>query len=110
MKKGMIVLLVGLLLAVVVPSVYCDGPVEKLSRGLSNVVTAPCEIPHQIGWVNDNSGFAAAASYGIVKGVCMTGVRALVGVYEIATFPIPAPGNFEPILTDPEFFFDTKWK
>ena len=29
--------------------------------------------------------------------------RAVVGVYEIATFPIPLPKDYEPIITDPEF-------
>jgi hypothetical protein len=33
-------------------------------------------------------------------------VRAVVGVYEIATFPIPLPKGYGPILKDPEFFFE----
>ena len=32
------------------------------------------------------------------------GNRAVVGAYEVVTFPIPLPSDYEPILTDPEFF------
>ena len=109
MKKIFVFLLIFSILAGVTSPAYCGGPVEKLGRGLSNALTFPCEIPYQISQTNKQNGLMAALSYGVLNGIFMTGARALVGVYEIATFPIPAPGDFDPILTDPEFFFNTSW-
>lgn len=39
---------------------------------------------------------------GVPKGLLMMGARIVVGAYELATFPIPAPKGYEPIL-QPEF-------
>lgn len=81
-------------------------PLRKLGRGLSNCVTFPIEIPNQISKTNNTDGAMAAFTYGVVKGITMTMFRAVVGVYEVATFPIPFPKNYEPILTDPEFMLE----
>jgi putative exosortase-associated protein (TIGR04073 family) len=48
-------------------------------------------------------GVAAAASYGILKGFAKAIQRTAVGVYETITFPIAAPKDYKPILTNPEF-------
>ena len=108
MKIVSILLLAVLLMAVLVAPGYCYGPVEKLSRGISNIFTFPCEIPYQISETNKQNGLPAAIGYGTLKGIFYSVARLLVGGYEVITFPIPAPGNFEPILTDPEFFFNSK--
>ncbi|MCX5679797.1 MAG: exosortase system-associated protein, TIGR04073 family [Candidatus Omnitrophica bacterium] len=108
MKKVSIFIVAVLLIVVVVSSGYCSGPAEKLSRGISNILTFPCEIPYQISETNKQNGLTTAIGYGTLKGIFMAGVRVLMGVYEVITFPIPAPGNFEPIMTDPEFFFNSK--
>ncbi len=93
-------------------SAYCaeNNAIKKLGRGICNVITCPFEITEQIQRVNNADGPYAAATYGVLKGVAMIGVRAIVGAYEIATFPIPFPRHYEPILKDPEFFFeDMNW-
>lgn len=105
-KKIFTFIIAFTLMSIVTASAYCGGPVEKLSRGLSNMLTFPCEIPYQISQTNKQNGLTAAIGYGTIKGIFMAGARALAGVYEVVTFPVPAPGNFDPILTDPEFFFD----
>jgi len=87
---------------------YCESAMKKLGRGLSNAITAPFEIPEQISRTNMQDGPAAAMTYGTLKGLAMTGVRAIVGIYEVVTFPIPFPKGYSPILTDPEFFFEEK--
>ncbi len=79
---------------------------KKLGRGVCNILTFPLEIPAQISKVNITDGPMAALTWGVLKGVGMTGLRALVGVYETITFPMPIPQGYEPILTDPEFFFE----
>lgn len=87
-------------------SAYCDTALKKLGRGFCNVITSPLEIGEQTQRVNNSDGPMAAVTYGLLKGVIMTGVRAVVGVYEIATFPIPFPRQYKPILKDPEFFLE----
>ena len=82
------------------------NPLRKLGRGVCNVVTFPFEIPYRIGQTNRTDGPFAAMTYGVVKGVVMTGLRAVVGVYEVISFPFPLPEGYKPILADPEFFFE----
>ncbi len=104
---------VVLLIAVIVflvsfssPASAGGDPLRKLGRGLSNCVSFPMEIPSQISKVNNSDGPVAAFTYGIIKGVTMCAFRAVVGAYEIVTFPIPFPRAYKPILTDPEFMLE----
>lgn len=99
-------LIVILAVTVMSQSAYCDDALKKLGRGLCNCVTFPFEIFEQIKRTNLSDGPMAACTWGVLKGVGMTGVRAVVGVYEVATFPIPLPKEYKPILKDPEFFFE----
>jgi putative exosortase-associated protein (TIGR04073 family) len=105
-----LVLITVLLTGIAASNAYCDDALKKLGRGAANCVTFPVEIIEQVKRVNNSDGATAAFTYGIMKGVGMMVVRALVGVYEVATFPIPLPKNYEPILKDPEFFCeDMNW-
>jgi putative exosortase-associated protein (TIGR04073 family) len=83
-----------------------DDAWKKLGRGLANMLTFPLEIPNQISKTNNSDGPVAAFTWGLLKGVGMTGFRALVGVYETLTFPMPCPEGYKPILTEPEFFLE----
>jgi putative exosortase-associated protein (TIGR04073 family) len=83
-----------------------NGAWKKLGRGLCNMVTFPLELPNQISRTNNSDGPMAAFTWGLVKGAGMTCFRALVGVYETLTFPIPCPEGYKPVLTDPEFFLE----
>ena len=106
-SAGLIVLLV---LSMTASIAYCDDALKKLGRGLANCITFPFEIFEQIKKTNLSDGPIAGWTWGLLKGVGMTGVRAVVGVYEVATFPVPLPKNYEPILKDPEFFAeDMNW-
>jgi len=103
------ILLIGLIFLFVfnlAAPAYCDDALRKLGRGISNVLTFPFEIPEQARRVNDTDGPVAALTYGMLKGIVMSGIRAVTGVYEIATFPIPVPRDYRPILNDPEFLFE----
>ncbi len=66
------------------------GPTRKLGRGLSNFFLAPAEIPVTIATVNTNEGNAAAAGYGVVRGVGRAGARHIAGFLEIILWPVPA--------------------
>ena len=81
-----------------------DGMLKKLGRGIANVFTCPLEVAKGVGDANYESGPVAAMTYGLISGFYKTGVRFVVGAYEIVSFPIPFPKNYEPILDDPEFF------
>ena len=108
MKKVFLIGFIFLLLLAMSSPAYCQDPIKKLGRGLCNVVTFPFELPEQIQRVNNQDGPMAAWTYGLIKGIGMMGVRAIVGVYEVATFPIPLPKEYKPILTDPEFIFENQ--
>ena len=109
-KKILLVAIIVLIILNLSSPAYCDNAIKKLGRGACNVITSPFEIIEQTKRVNNSDGPMAGFTYGFLKGVVMTGVRAVVGVYEIATFPIPFPKNYKPILNDPEFFFeDMNW-
>ena len=79
---------------------------QKLGRGLCNSITFPMEIPLQIGNTNVSDGPFAALTWGVLKGIGMTALRAAVGVYEVVTFPLPCPADYKPILTKPEYMFE----
>lgn len=87
---------------------HCDDAFKKLGRGICNCVTFPLEIINRICKANNSEGPGAALTYGFAHGVVMTGFRAFIGFYEVATFPFPFPERYKPIITDPEFFFDKK--
>ena len=75
---------------------------RKLQRGLLNTAFAPLEIFHQLEEVKSQDKWLAtwipAGFWGSVYMV----IRAFTGIYEVATFPIPSPPNYRPILK-PEF-------
>ncbi len=59
------------------------GPTRKLGRDLSNFFFAPAEIPVTIAKINRDEGNAAAASYGVVRGLGSAGTRHVAGFLEI---------------------------
>ena len=104
LKIFITVLVAVLLIANASYALSMEGPLRKLGRGVANFLTSPLEIAKGIGDANYESGPVAAMTHGVFKGFYKTGVRLVVGVYEIATFPIPFPRDYDPILDDPEFF------
>lgn len=104
-KSAVCVLAVALMLCAVLPAYCHEGPVKKLGRGLANIVTCPCEIWNQVDRTNKIAGPETALTCGFFKGIFMVCARAVVGVYEVATFPFPAPDCYDAILKEPEFFF-----
>jgi putative exosortase-associated protein (TIGR04073 family) len=95
-------------LLLLVPSVgaaYDDdagvpGPVQKLGRGVANVVTGVLALPGSIAAETRADGVAGVPK-GIGLGLWRTVSRELVGVYEMVTFPIPVPDDYRPILEPP---------
>lgn len=106
MKRFLSIAVVLAILFSLAPKGYADGPVDKLGRGLSNVVVSPLEIP-KTAWDTyeaEQKGFFMAIIWGIPVGIFNFAKRAVVGVYEVATFPVPLPANYEPVIEPLEPF------
>jgi putative exosortase-associated protein (TIGR04073 family) len=65
------------------------GPTRKLGRGLSNLVFGVAELPATIAKIDQREGNAAAASYGVVRGLGRSATRLSSGLFEFLTFPFP---------------------
>ena len=78
------------------------GAGKKLGRGLANLLAGWVEIPKGIQSVGNENGFLAGITWGPIYGVGNALVRTGAGAYEVATFPVPVDGKYDPIL-EPEF-------
>ncbi len=79
------------------PPMNDHGPTRKLGRGIANVAFAAVELSINPTEINEREGNAAGFSYGVVKGVGRFFFRIGMGVYDIATFPIPTyKGSYRP--------------
>lgn len=99
MKKLIIVVIVAVVFFSAT-TVYADSAFKKLYRGVVNFVTSPLEVGHGVMDSYEKHGIIGAATWGVVDGFLRFGGRALCGVYETITFPLPA---YDPIIKNPEF-------
>ena len=77
-------------------------PLRKLQRGFLNVALSPIEISNELSKEVRNDTMPPSWVAGLGRGSFYAVGRALVGVYEMVTFPIAAPNCYAPIL-QPEF-------
>src|SRR6266436_5659060 len=66
------------------------GPTRKLGRGLANFFLAPAEVFVTVTTINTKEGNAAAAGYGVVRGLGRSGARHISGFLDIILFPVPS--------------------
>jgi putative exosortase-associated protein (TIGR04073 family) len=71
---------------------------RKLGRGVANLLFGVVELPNQVTQTTSERGGAAGSTLGVGKGLMRWIGRELTGVYEIVTFPIPAPRGYKPIM------------
>ena len=104
MKRKIIIhlVIIAFVLGSFVVEASAQSPIRKLGRGAANILTAMLEVPKNIVDVAESDGPIAAITYGVAKGGAMTVLRTFVGAYEVATFIIPFPSGYEPII-EPEF-------
>ncbi len=109
MNRKLLWLVCGLTLALTLPvwatneEAHRDNNAfRKLGRGFANVLFGIVEVPNQISKVTDKQGGGAGCTYGVGKGIGRWFWREVVGVYEVVTFPVPAPKGYRPII-HPEF-------
>ena len=84
---------------------FANDPFVKLGRGLGNVTFGFFEILRQPSVMAKTERWPIAIGGGVPKGALYAIARTAVGVYEVATFLIPIPQNYVPILK-PEFVID----
>ncbi len=109
MKK---ILLIAAILALVSAQSFAaemesPGPLRKLQRGFLNIALSPMELTNELAvekYENDDQ-MPPSWMTGTVRGIAFTAGRALAGVYDIATFPIPFPKEYGPIV-QPELPWD----
>jgi putative exosortase-associated protein (TIGR04073 family) len=88
-------------------------PMQKLKRGVVNVVTAPLEIPKQVKLHWDDSGTnpiekTAYLFGGLIKGAAYTVGRVGSGLWDIVTLNLDIPGNNEPLVKPDYVWSDEK--
>jgi len=107
MKRPYKTFIVMAVISVLFLQVPCEAQTmfRKLGRGVANTLTFPFEVPKSIHEVLYDNGPAAGVTYGLLDGVFKGVIRALTGVYEIITFPIPFPKDYKNIV-EPEFLFE----
>jgi len=84
------------------PAEARDSPARKLGRGFANLGLGVLTLPAEVVDTGRRHGPFVGATWGLVKGVTLTAVTEVVGIWEILTAPYPFPPEFKPIVS-PEF-------
>lgn len=108
MRSFIVILLLGAMLLGCTCALYASTPGEKLTRGVANVLSGLIEVPLTIGeeWKASNNalvGIVAGTFKGLAWAVCRTGS----GIYDILTFPIAVPENYQPLFK-PDYVWRTE--
>lgn len=90
------------------PPVFSRNALGKLGRGVVNTITGWVEIPKRMHETSQQSGLGAGFTFGLIRGVGYGCVRTLAGVYEVVTFPFPAPPGYQPLM-HPEYVFTNEY-
>jgi len=88
------------------PMAEAQDPVQKLGRGVANMLTGWVELPKNIYDTSVEENVIIGLTLGTVRGFGMFVVRTGAGIYEIATFPFAIPEDYAPVLI-PEYVFST---
>lgn len=78
---------------------------SKLVRGVGNTAFGYItEIPEQIGSQYAEHSYSGILS-GVVTGIGHGTTRTVVGAYETATFPLPLPADYKPVI-EPKYSWE----
>lgn len=113
MKKGalrgiVVILAVMFALNVFSTNCYSQNALQKLGRGIANIVTGWIEIPKNIYETSQDENIALGLTVGLAKGLGMSIIRTGAGIYDTVTFPFPIPEDYEPLL-EPEYVLGEEW-
>ena len=96
----------------IIPGVaHAQDPVEKVGRGLTNVLSGWIELPKQIHLGLHSDHPVAGVGWGLIKGTGLAVMRIGVGLYEAVTFPIPFPRGYASPYASmelPDYAWDTE--
>jgi putative exosortase-associated protein (TIGR04073 family) len=96
---GLAVILGVGVMATSLPSVApAQDAATKFGRGIAACALGWLELPGNIYDEGTKNGWLMGATAGFGKGIGMTVVRTLIGVWDLVTFPIPAPDEYNSIL------------
>lgn len=90
-------------------AVEAKNPAQKFARGAINIVTSPLEIPKQtrVYWkkgAEKTPHILVWVMSGIVKGVVETTKRFASGTWDVISFPVSIPADYEALLK-PDYVF-----
>ena len=74
---------------VTAPACALDNPFTKFARGLMNVAKSPAEVPVAVGHSVESGEKPYLVPFSPAVGAARTGLRALMGAIEMATFFLP---------------------
>ena len=103
--KGIIICAVTLVILNMASAGYAQTMGDKLQRGLTNIFTGWFEIPNNMSVGTSKHDFVSAFFIGLPKGCGMAIVRTAAGAYDTATFLLPLPKDYKPLL-EPEFVIE----
>ncbi|MEA3560315.1 MAG: exosortase system-associated protein, TIGR04073 family [Candidatus Omnitrophota bacterium] len=100
--KGIIAFLAMAVLLNICAVCYAENALQKLGRGIANVVTGWIEIPKNVYDTSQEENIIMGLTIGLAKGLGMSVIRTGAGIYDTVTFPFPVPEDYEPLL-EPEY-------
>lgn len=81
-----------------------SSPLGKLTRGLTNILTAVGEYPVNFEKQVKDKGPVTGSVGMFIYGTYYTVLRVVAGVYEVGTFLIPIPKDYEPVIKPATLF------
>ena len=80
---------------------------QKFIRGVTNTFTGWVEMPKQVYLRTTKGPLVTGVVQGILGGIGMSFARTSAGLYDIATFPLPLPWHYGPLL-EPEYVWQAE--
>ena len=73
---------------------WAQGPLDKMGRGVVNVLTGWLELFKQFSLGKQEPNPVTGIAMGLVRGASLTLLRTGVGLYETVSFPVPYPQDY----------------
>lgn len=82
---------------------------RKLGSGFSNIGLGFFELPRNVINTTNEINMAAGTTLGVVKGLLFMCGRAMAGVIDVVTFPLPTEPITTPVYVWEKLDTDTRW-
>ena len=91
------------------PETYGQTMGRKLGSGFSNIGLGFFELPKNVINSTNEGGVALGVTFGVVKGLLHMCGRAMAGVIDVFTFPLPTEPISTPIYPWEKLDVETRW-